>query len=203
MRPPVRYSSSSSPEQMLRPSSFFHEFLETFSFSGFSNVFFFFLMDLMLMNFSRSLYPTQLMTMPTEREIWTSIHRTDETETKSKATSRWRPNDPPLYPHAPCVGRMCVHFTPRGRAKEEEKRTETMCCRPSEFYPTGHTENTRTHHRQVQTVIFPFHIFKNTKEKKETDTTATAAGNVIRFLRLLLPPPSLGSAIFESHWDTR
>lgn len=122
MRPPVRYSSSSSPEQMLRPSSFFHEFLETFSFSGFSNVFFFFLVDLMLMNFSRSLYPTQLMTMPTEREIWTSIHRTDETETKSKATSRWRPNDPPPIPSCPmCWAHVCP-FHAAGTGKRRRKK---------------------------------------------------------------------------------
>lgn len=103
------------------------------------------------------------MMMPRERERNLDIHPshpswTDETETKSIERKRVDGDQmipaPPIHPHVPCVGRMCVHFTPRGRAKKKnkiKKRTETMCCRPWSVRPSIHRQHpdTPAHHQSA------------------------------------------------------
>lgn len=103
------------------------------------------------------------MMMPRERERNLDIHPshpswTDETETKSIERKRVDGDQmipaPLIHPHVPCVGRMCVHFTPRGRAKKKnkiKKRTETMCCRPWSVRPSIHRQHpdTPAHHQSA------------------------------------------------------
>jgi hypothetical protein len=143
----------------------------------------------------------QLMMMPRERERNLDIHPshpswTDETETKSIERKRVDGDQmipaPLIHPHVPCVGRMCVHFTPRGRAKKKnkiKKRTETMCCRPWSVRPSIHRQHpdTPAHHQSANGHFsLPCFPEKEIERRRRESDTATAAGNVIRFLRLLL-----------------